>query len=72
MGETLLEVKNMTKKFGPIVALKGVDLTISRGEIHGLIGENGSGKSTITSIAAGMQQATSGEMFYKGKPWKPV
>lgn len=61
----------MTKKFGPIVALKGVDLTVNRGEIHGLIGENGSGKSTITSIAAGMQEATGGEMFYKGKPWKP-
>lgn len=72
VGEVLLEIKNMTKEFGPIVALKGVDLTVSRGQIHGLIGENGSGKSTITSIAAGMQQATSGEMFFKGKPWKPA
>lgn len=72
MGEVLLEIKNMTKLFGPIVALKGVNLTVSRGQIHGLIGENGSGKSTITSIAAGMHQATSGEMFYKGKPWKPA
>lgn len=71
MGEALLEIKNMNKKFGPIVALKDVELTIRRGEIHGLIGENGSGKSTITSIAAGMQEATSGEMFYKGQPWKP-
>lgn len=70
-GEILLEVRNMCKRFGPITALKNVDLTIRRGEIHGLIGENGSGKSTITSIAAGMQKATSGEMFYKGQPWAP-
>ena len=71
MAEVLLEIKKMNKTFGPIVALKDVDLTVSRGEIHGLIGENGSGKSTITSIAAGMQGATSGEMFFKGEPWKP-
>ncbi|MCR5138072.1 MAG: sugar ABC transporter ATP-binding protein [Oscillospiraceae bacterium] len=71
MAEILLEIKKMSKNFGPIVALKEVDLTVRRGEIHGLIGENGSGKSTITSIAAGMQPASSGEMFFKGQPWKP-
>ena len=71
MSETVLEIKNMNKSFGPIVALKDVNLTVRRGEIHGLIGENGSGKSTITSIAAGMQKATSGEMFYMGKTWNP-
>lgn len=72
MEEIILEIKKMNKKFGSIVALKNVDLEICRGQIHGLIGENGSGKSTITSIAAGMQEATSGEMFYKGEPWKPA
>lgn len=71
MGEVLLEVKNMCKNYGPIVALKNVDLKICRGEVHGLVGENGSGKSTITSIAAGMQQGTSGEMFFKGEKWNP-
>lgn len=70
-GEVLLEIRNMNKRFGPITALKDVSLTICRGEIHGLIGENGSGKSTITSIASGMQKATSGEMFYKGEKWEP-
>lgn len=69
--EVLLEIKNMHKHFGPTVALDGVDLKVYRGEVRGLVGENGSGKSTITSIAAGMQKATSGEMLYKGKPWKP-
>ena len=69
--ELLIEVKNMTKNFGLTKALKGVDVKFYRGQIRGLIGENGSGKSTITSILAGMQKATSGEAFYKGQPWDP-
>lgn len=70
--ELLIEVRDMCKNFGLTKALKDVDMKFYRGEIRGLVGENGSGKSTVTSIIAGMQQATSGEMFYKGKPWKPV
>lgn len=69
--EVIFEAKGMRKEFGPTIALKDVDFTLRRGEIRGLIGENGSGKSTIMSIASGMQDATSGEMFYKGQPWKP-
>lgn len=71
-GEVLVEIKGLCKNFGVTVALDHVDMQIRRGEIRGLIGENGSGKSTITSIIAGMQPATGGEMFYKGKPWKPA
>lgn len=67
----LLECHHMHKEFGPTIALKDVDFTLHRGEIRGLIGENGSGKSTIMSIASGMQPATSGEMLYKGQPWNP-
>ena len=52
--ELIIEVKNMTKNFGITKALKGVDVKFYRGQIRGLIGENGSGKSTITSILAGM------------------
>lgn len=69
--EILVEVKNMCKNFGPTKALKNVSMTFYRGEIRGLVGENGSGKSTVTSIMAGMQEATSGKMFYKGKEWNP-
>ncbi|MBR3400912.1 MAG: sugar ABC transporter ATP-binding protein [Parasporobacterium sp.] len=69
--DIILEVKNLVKSFEETKALKGVDLTIRSGEIHGLVGENGSGKSTATSIIAGMQQADSGEMIYLGKPWNP-
>lgn len=70
--EVLFEAKGITKLFAATRALNHVDLTIYRGEIRGLIGENGSGKSTISSIAAGMQQPTSGSMLFKGVPHKPA
>jgi ribose transport system ATP-binding protein len=70
-GELIFKASHMHKAFGPTIALKDVDFELHRGEIRGLIGENGSGKSTIMSIASGMQPATSGEMFFKGEPWKP-
>ena len=69
--ELIFKASHMHKAFGLTIALKDVDFELHRGEIRGLIGENGSGKSTIMSIAAGMQTATSGEMFYKGQPWAP-
>ena len=62
--EVIFEVIHMHKAFGPTVALKDVCLKLYRGEIRGLVGENGSGKSTIMSIAAGMQPPTSGEMRF--------
>lgn len=69
--ELLIEVKGMCKNFGPTKALKHVDVKFYRGQIRGLVGENGSGKSTITSILAGMQKATSGEVMYQGRNWNP-
>jgi ribose transport system ATP-binding protein len=69
--ELLFETHKLCKNFGPTIALHNVDLKVYRGQITGLIGENGSGKSTIASIAAGMQPATSGEMFFRGEPHKP-
>lgn len=69
--EVIFQAINIRKEFDVTIALKGADITIRRGEIRGLIGENGSGKSTIMSIAAGMQGATGGEMLYKGKKWNP-
>lgn len=71
-GQPILEVRGMTKTFGPVVALNNVDLTLCAGDVLGLIGENGSGKSTITSIVAGMQKPTGCEsMTYKGGEWSP-
>lgn len=70
-NDVLLEIKGMTKTFGPVTALDGVDLTVRSGEVRGLIGENGSGKSTLSSIFSGMQGADYGEMAYMGRPWHP-
>lgn len=67
----VFRAKALRKEFGSTIALKGVDIELKTGEIRGLVGENGSGKSTIMSIAAGMQGATSGEMEYLGEPWHP-
>lgn len=72
MKQPILEMKNIHKSFSTTVALDGVDLTVYPGEIRGLIGENGSGKSTISSIAAGMQKADQGTMTFLGKPWEPA
>ena len=56
MSKPILQLKNITKKFGSVVALKNVSLDVYPGEIRGLIGENGSGKSTISSIACGIDR----------------
>lgn len=69
--EVIVEVKHMDKRFGSTIALNDVNITIRRGEIQGLIGENGSGKSTVTSIISGMQKADKGEMTFKGEKWEP-
>lgn len=72
MSAVLLEVRDMCKNFGPTVALDHFSFSVRAGEIHGLIGENGSGKSTASSIVAGMQKDNGGEMLFKGEVWKPA
>ena len=71
-AKILMEVRGVSKSFGPTVALKNVDITVRAGEIRGLIGENGSGKSTVTSIYAGMQPADGGEMYFLGARGEPA
>ena len=53
MSEPILEMKNISKNFGSVIALKNVNLEVYPGEIRGLIGENGSGKSTLIKIILG-------------------
>ncbi len=72
MGEIFIETRALTKKFGDVVAVDGVNIKIELGKVLGLIGENGSGKSTVSSMICGIHSVTSGEMFLKGEPYKPA
>ncbi len=64
----MLELRNITKTFGNVVANKDVSINIEKGTIHAIVGENGAGKSTIMRIAYGFYTADSGEIFVDGKP----
>ncbi|MEY2834265.1 MAG: hypothetical protein RLZZ574_3525, partial [Cyanobacteriota bacterium] len=60
--ETAIQIQNLYKQYSQLVAVKGIDLTIKQGEIFGLIGADGAGKTTTFHILAGVMQATSGEV----------
>ena len=70
-AEIILKANHISKNFGLTHALKDISIQIERGEIIGLIGENGSGKSTFSSIISGVYPATSGTLELKGQPYKP-
>lgn len=63
----MLELRNITKKFGNVVANDDVSIIVHKGTIHAIVGENGAGKSTIMRIAYGFYNADSGEIFVDGK-----
>ena len=63
----LIEMRQVSKSFGGVLALRDVDFTLMAGEIHGLVGENGAGKSTMMKIIAGVHTDFQGEMFVEGK-----
>jgi branched-chain amino acid transport system ATP-binding protein len=65
---TVLEVRNLRKTFGGIVAVDDVSFDVNEGEILGIIGPNGSGKSTLFNCILGQLQPTSGEVVLNGKP----
>ncbi len=67
MSAPLLEVRNFTKSFPGVRALRGVSLTLARGEVLAVIGENGAGKSTLMKILAGVQRQDGGELLLDGE-----
>ena len=70
--EAILQVNGIYKSFGVVKALKDVSISFLPGEIHGLIGENGSVKSTLSSIISGIYSCNQGEMILDGKVYKPT
>lgn len=64
----LLEIQNVTKKFGGLTALNNVNFKVEEGEIRGLIGPNGAGKSTMFKNIAGFYQPTEGNILFCGNP----
>src|SRR5215831_13004113 len=63
----LLELTDVSKSFGGVQALRGVDFTLNAAQIHGLAGENGAGKSTMMKIIAGVYSADAGHVRVDGK-----
>src|SRR6202161_2112969 len=66
--EPLLRRRGIDKHFGPVQALYGVNLDLPAGQVTGLCGDNGAGKSVLTRTIAGAQQPDGGEIFFDGKP----
>lgn len=63
----LLEVHNVTKSYGHVLALRGVSLTVPAGQVVGLIGDNGAGKSTLVKMLSGAEQPDSGSIRVRGR-----
>lgn len=64
----IIECRSLTKKYGDFYALDNLNLTLSRGEIIGLLGPNGSGKTTLIKLLNGLLTLTSGEIYIDGEP----
>ena len=64
----MIEITNLTKRFGKTVALNRLNCTVQAGSVFGLVGSNGSGKSTLLRILAGVFEADGGTVRFEGKP----
>ena len=68
--DVILRISNLSKSFGPVKALRGIDFELRKGEIHAIAGENGAGKSTLMNVIDGILQPDSGQIVLDGKPAK--
>ena len=67
MAEDVLQVENVAKRFGPVTALRDVNLHLRKGEVLGLLGDNGAGKSTLIKIISGFQKPDEGRLLLRGE-----
>lgn len=68
MSDPIIEMRNIEKHFGSVIALAGVSLEVFPGECHCLLGDNGAGKSTFIKTMSGVHEPTAGEIFFEGSP----
>src|SRR5687768_18246783 len=68
MSDALLSMRGIDKAFAGVPALSSATLTVSRGEVHALIGQNGAGKSTLIKILTGAYRRDGGEILFDGRP----
>ncbi|MCK8615445.1 ABC transporter ATP-binding protein [Gordonia sp. C13] len=72
-ADLAVDVRGLRKSFGRFEALRGLDLTVRRGEVHGFLGPNGAGKSTTIRVLLGLLRADAGEVrLLGGDPWRDV
>ena len=71
MADDVLRVEHISKRFGPVVALREINLHLREGEVLGLLGDNGAGKSTLMKIICGFEKPDEGRMLLRGEPYEP-
>ena len=71
-GDPILELRQITKKFGGLAALQGIDLSLRKGEILGVLGPNGAGKTTLVNCITGLDKPTSGTVVFRGRDITPL
>src|SRR5215218_3359122 len=69
--DDVLRVEHVAKRFGPVTALRDINLHLRKGEVLGLLGDNGAGKSTLVRIICGFVRPDEGRMFLRGEPYEP-
>ena len=70
-ADDVLRVEHVSKRFGPVTALRDINMHLRKGEVLGLLGDNGAGKSTLMKIICGFQKPDGGQMFLRGEPYAP-